>query len=151
MYLTGKPTDTYEQLAARLAQLTNALLDGFPLDQETLTLEGVDDLYQHFDRNHIFLVVDGMIHLTNDGQNVVSFDEGDLVGFTRAFDFPCPTLKADEFVELKAIDRDSFLRHVYSDKRRQHYWSHYLLCQNSLLLNQMAELSKGQQRPTAGF
>lgn len=151
MYLTGKPTDTYEQLAARLAQLTNALLDGFPLDQETLTLEGVDDLYQHFDRNHIFLVVDGMIHLTNDGQNVVSFDEGDLVGFTRAFDFPCPTLKADEFVELKAIDRDSFLRHVYSDKRRQHYWSHYLLCQNSLLLNQVAELSKGQQRPTAGF
>jgi signal-transduction protein with cAMP-binding, CBS, and nucleotidyltransferase domain len=140
-----------EQLSARMQQLTKGLLEGFPLEQAPLPLEGIDDLYQHFDNNQIFLITDGMLHLTHDGQNLVSFDEGDLIGFTRAFDLPCPTLRADEFVEVKLIDRDDFLRHVYSDKRRQHYWSHFLMCQNSLLLNQVAQLSKGQKRPTAGF
>lgn len=151
MYLKGKPTGEAETLTTRLQQLTAVLLEDFPLEQDSLTLEGIDDLYEQFDRNHIFLIVDGMVHLTHEGQTVVSFDDGDLIGFTPSFDFPCPALRADEFVEVKAIDRDAFLRHIYTDKKRQHCWSHYLLCQNSLLLNQIALLSKDQKRLTAGF
>ncbi len=151
MYLPGKPHEATELLSARMQQLTKGMLEGFPLEQDALPLEGIEDLYQHFDNTQLFLITDGMLHLTHDGQNIVSFDEGDLIGFTRAFDLPCPTLRADEFVELKLIDRDSFLRHIYSDKRRQHYWSHFLMCQNSVLLNHVAELSKEQPCPTAGF
>ncbi len=151
MYLPGKPLDAIEQLSLRMQQLTKGLLEGFPLEQDALALEGIDDLYQHFDNNQLFLITDGMIHLTHDGQNLVSFDEGDLIGFTRAFDLPSPTLRADEFVEVKLIDRDTFLRHVYSDKRRQHYWSHFLMCQNSILLNQVAQLTKDQSQTVAGF
>lgn len=151
MYLPGKPHEATDLLSARMQQLTKGLLDGFPLEQESLSIEGIDDLYQHFDNTQIFLITDGILHLAHDGQNLVSFDEGDLIGFTRAFDLPFPTLRAEEFVELKLIDRDSLLRHIYSDKRRQHYWSHFLMCQNSILLNHLAELSKEQTRPTAGF
>jgi len=92
-----------------------------------------------------------MLHLTHNGQNLVSFDEGDLIGFAQAFDLPFPVLRADEFVEVQVIDRDALLRHVYSDKRRQHYWSHYLLCQNSMLVNHIAQLTQEQVRPAAGF
>jgi uncharacterized cupin superfamily protein len=151
MYLPGKSLEATELLSARMQQLTKGLLEGFPLEQDSLPLEGIEDLYQHFDSNQVFLITDGMMHLNHDGQNIVSFDEGDLIGFTRAFDLPCPTLRADEFVEVKLIDRDSLLRHIYSDKRRQHYWSHFLMCQNSILLNHVADLSKEQTRPTAGF
>lgn len=151
MYLPGKPLDDIEQLNARMQQLTKGLLEGFPLEQDALPLEGIDDLYQHFDNNQLFLITDGMIHLTHDGQNLMSFDEGDLIGFTRAFDLSGPTLRADEFVEIKLIDRDTFLRHVYSDKRRQHYWSHFLMCQNSILLNHVAQISKAQSQTIAGF
>lgn len=151
MYLPGKPHETTEALCARMQQLTKGLLDGFPLDQEPLSLEGIDDIYEHFNHSQIFLVTDGMLNLTHEGQNLVSFDEGDLIGFAQSLDFPFPVLRADEFVEVQVIDRDAFLRHIYSDKRRQHYWTHYLLCQNTLLVNHVAELSKGQQRPTAGF
>jgi len=151
MYLPGKPHDGMDKLNTRMQQLTKGLLDGFPMEQEALSLEGVDDLYQHFDNNQIFLITDGMLHLTHDGQNIVSFDEGDLIGFNRAFDLPSPNLRADEFVEVKLIDRDAFLRHVYSDKRRQHYWSHFLMTQNSMLVSQVARLSKSQTQTIAGF
>lgn len=151
MYLPGKPHEATELLSARMQQLTKGLLDGFPLDQEPLSLEGVDDIYEHFNKNQIFLITDGMLNLTHEGQNLVSFDEGDLIGFAQSFDFPFPVLRAEEYVELQLIDRDAFLRHVYSDKRRQHYWTHYLLCQNSIMVNYLAEMSKGQKSPTAGF
>jgi CRP/FNR family cyclic AMP-dependent transcriptional regulator len=151
MYLPGKPHEAMETLYARMQQLTKGLLEGFPLDQEPLSLENVDDLYQHFDSSQLFLITDGMIHLNHEGQNVVSFDEGDLVGLTRAFDLPSPTYRADEYVELQLIDRDALLRHIYSDKRRQHYWSHFLMCQNSLLLNHLAQVSKSQTQTIAGF
>jgi hypothetical protein len=151
MYLPGSPLEAIEQLSTRMQQLTKGLLEGFPLEQAALPLEGIEDLYQHFDSDQLFLVTDGMIHLNHDGKNLISFDEGDLVGLYRAFDLPSPTLRADEFVEIKVIDRDSFLRHVYSDKRRQHYWSHFLMCQNSILLNRIAQLSKDQAQTIAGF
>jgi uncharacterized cupin superfamily protein len=151
MYLPGKPHDAIETLSARMQQLTKGLLDGFPMDQEPLSLEGIDDIYQHFDKDKIFLITDGMLHLSHNGENIVSFDEGDLIGFAPAFGLPFPVLRADEFVEIKLIDRDEFLRHVYSDKRRQHYWSHYLLCQNSMLMNHVAHLTHEQARPVAGF
>ena len=116
MYLPGKPHDAIEILSARMQQLTKGLLEGFPMDQEPLSLEGIDDIYQHFDKDKIFLITDGMLHLSHNGEIIVSFDEGDLIGFAQAFDLPFPVLRADEFVEVKLIDRDDFLRHVYSDK-----------------------------------
>lgn len=151
MYIPGNSLEPIEVLSARLQQLTKALLEGFPLDQDTITLEGIDDLYQQFDADQLFLITDGMIHISHEGQNLVAFDEGDLIGFNRAFELPCPTFKVDEFAEVKLIDRDDFLRHVYSDKRRQHYWSHFLCCQNNILLYQISLLSKSQTQTIAGF
>ena len=49
MYLSGKPHEDIEKLSARMQELTKGLLDGFPLDSEPLSLEGIDDIYQHFD------------------------------------------------------------------------------------------------------
>ena len=128
MYLPGKSIESIEILSARLQQLTEALLEGFPLEEETLTLENIDDLYQHFNADQLFLITDGMIHISHEGHNLIGFDEGDLIGVNRSFNLPSPTFRVDEFVEVKIIDRDAFLRHVYSDKRRQHYWSHFLSC-----------------------
>lgn len=151
MYLPGNPHEDIAKLSARMQQLTNALLEGFILDDEPLSLEGVNDIYQHFDNNKVFLITDGILHLSHEGKNRVSFDEGDLIGFSQSFGLPFPTLRTDEFVQLQVIDRDKLLRHIYSDKRRQHSWSHYLLCQNCMLVHQLAEVSKEQIRPTAGF
>ncbi len=151
MYLNGKPTETLDKLLARLTQLTKELLDGFELNASPITLESIDDLYSHFDRDQLFLVQDGVLYLSKNGQNLVSFDEGDLIGILQAFNMPGPVLRTDEFVELIPIDRERFLRHVYSDKRRQHYWSHLLICQNALLVNYLADMFRDQVRPTAGF
>ncbi|CCK74375.1 MAG: cyclic nucleotide-binding domain-containing protein [Oleispira antarctica] len=151
MYLPGKLHEAMDPIYARMQQLLKGLLEGFPLDQDPVPIENVDDLYQHFDNHQLFLITDGMMHFTHEGQTLISFDEGDLVGFSRAFDLPCPTIRADEFVEIQLIDRDEFLRHIYSDKRRQHYWSHFLMCQNSLLINQLAQVSKEHKQTTAGF
>lgn len=151
MYLLGKPHEAMEAICVHMQQLTKDLLEGFPLDQDPLTLENIDDLYQHFDSNQMFLITDGMMHFTHERQTLVSFDEGDLVGITRAFNLPSPTIRVDEFVEVLLIDRDALLRHIYSDQRRQHYWSHFLVCQNSLLINQLANISKEPRQTISGF
>jgi len=151
MYLNGKPSETTEQLASRIGQLFQTLLEDFEISAAPVSLESVDDLYEVFDRDQIFLVQDGMIHLHKNGHNLVSFDEGDLIGLHQAFDMPAPVLRTDEYVELIPIERDRFLRHVYSDKRRQHCWSHLLVCMNALLVNYLADTVKDQVRPTAGF
>lgn len=151
MYLPGKLSDETERLLQRINQLTQALLEGFELDQEVLTLEGVESLYELFDQHQLFLVQDGMLHYSRNGQTLASFDEGDIVGMMASFEMPTPRLRADEYVELIPIDRDRFLRHVYSDKRRQHYWSHYLMCHNAMLLDYLGTMVKEQVRPAAGF
>lgn len=151
MYLNGKSTETVDKLLPRLQQLTRGLLEGLELNTPPVTLEGVDDLYELFDSDQMFLIQDGMLHLWNNGQNMVSFDEGDLIGTLHSFNMPCPILRTDEYVELIPIDRDRFLRHIYSDKRRQHYWSHFLITQNAMLVNLLAEQFREQVRPTAGF
>lgn len=151
MYLNGSPSEQLEPLLQRLKHLTQTLLDGFPLNNTPITLEGVDDLYDLFDRNQLFLIQDGMLHLNHNGHILTSFDEGDLIGLIHAFNFPTPIFRTDEYVELITIDRDDFLRHVYTDKRRQHAWSHYLICQNAIMMNYLAEQHKAHVKPTAGF
>lgn len=151
MHLQGQSSIAMERLTARLQQLSSALLEGFELESETLTLEGIDDLYEHYDRDQLFLVQDGVLHWHHEGHNLVSFHEGSLVGLLHAFDFPSPQMRADEFVQLTPINRDKFLLHIYSNKRLQHYWSHYLLCQNALLLDYLSQSFKENIRPTAGF
>jgi len=151
MYLPGKTSEDVNQLLQRLRQLTNVLLEDFACEQQAITLEAVENLYELFDRDQLFLIQDGMLHFSRNGQNLASFEEGDIVGVTASFDMAAPILRTDEYVELIPFDRDRFLRHVYSDKRRQHYWSHYLICQNALLLDYLADLVKEDTRPTAGF
>jgi len=151
MYLPGKTSEDVDQLVQRLSQLATTLLDGFELEQQVITLEGVEDLYELFDRDKLFLIQDGMLHFSRNGQTLASFDEGDIVGVAASFDMPAPILRADEYVELIPIDRDRLLRHIYSDKRRQHYWSHFLVCQNAILLDYLGDMVKEQVRPTAGF
>jgi hypothetical protein len=90
-YFVGKPHDAMEAIYARMQQLTKGLLEGFPLDQAPITLENVDDFYQHFDTNQFFLITEGMMHLTHKGQTLVSFDERNLVGITRALNLSGPT------------------------------------------------------------
>lgn len=151
MFLSVQTSEENQQLINRLPQYLQAALEGFELPTNAVTLEGVNNLYDLFDRDKVFIIQDGMLHLDNYGQTLVSFDEGDLVGFTNAFGLPHPGLRTDEYVELLAIDRDAFLQHIYSDPKRAHCWSHYLICINAILTNQLAEQSQALMKPNAGF
>ena len=84
MYLNGKPSESIEQLRNRVGQLVRVLLEDFEIEGTPVSLEGVDDLYELFDRDQLFLVQDGMIHLSKNGQNLLSFDEGDLIGIHQS-------------------------------------------------------------------
>jgi len=151
MYLAGKPSETTAILASRIQQLNKVLLDGFDLQDAPIQLESINNLYESFDRTQLFLVTDGMIHMTHEGHPMVGFEEGDLIGLLNAFDLPCPVYKSEEFVELTPINRDEFLKYIYTDKRRQHYWSHLLLTLHALSVHQASQLTQHHVRPTAGF
>lgn len=151
MYLTSSPSDTVAPLLERIPALTQALLADLDYDTTVITLEGVDNLYDMFDPDKLFLIQDGALQLSHNGYTLVNFEEGDLVGITHSFSVPTPIFRTDEYVELITLDRNEFLRHVYSDKRRLHYWSQYLITLNAVLLNYLAEQHKEQARPVAGF
>lgn len=151
MFINVKTSSENEKLAPQIQYFLKEILADFELKNESITLEGVDNLYELFDQDKIFLIQDGMLNLTHNDQVLCGFDEGELVGVAHSFGFNYPIYKTDEFVELIPIDRDDFLRHVYSDKRRQHYWSNFLICSNAMLMNHLAEHSKTAVRPSAGF
>ncbi|MEC8444622.1 MAG: cyclic nucleotide-binding domain-containing protein [Pseudomonadota bacterium] len=152
MYLNGSETmNGFEQSSPRLQQLVRELIDGFELTAPTLTFENLDDLYEHYDEDTLFLVRDGIISLCSNGTTLVTFEEGELIGISQSFHLSSPTLCTEGFVELQPINRDDFLLHVYGDKRRQHCWSHYMVTLNSLLTNQLADIAKDQIKPAAGF
>ena len=46
MYLPGKPLEAMEPVYARMQQLLKGLFEGFPLDQDPIQLENIEDLYQ---------------------------------------------------------------------------------------------------------
>lgn len=151
MFLNIKPSKEAEALIPRIHELNQLLMDGFTPESEVLTFDNIDNLYELFDRDHLFLIQDGMLHMSNNGQIICSFDEGDIVGITHSFGYTYPILRTDEFVQIVPIKRDAFLQHIYADKRRTHHWSHFLLCQNAILSNQLASISHAQMRPIAGF
>jgi hypothetical protein len=151
MYLIGKTSDAVEQLTNRLQYLSSVLLEGFELSDAPLALENVEDLYELFDKDQLFLVHDGMVYYNHLGQNLIGLDEGDLVGLPAVFGLPTPKLRADEYVELIPINRDDLLKHVYSDPRRMHYWSHYLITQNALMLDQLSIHAQAHNTPHTGF
>lgn len=151
MFLNVKVSAETEQLVQKLKQYSVALLKEFEVDSAPIILEGVDNLYDLYDQDRFFVVNEGVIHFSSNGQILCSFDEGDLVGVTNSFGMPFPTLCTDEYVELVPIERDRFLKFIYSDPKRMHLWSHFLICQNSFLSNQLAEQSKALVKPNAGF
>lgn len=151
MYLQDEGSEVVAQLSQRIQQLVQTLLEGFELPTESVHLEQVENLYDHFDTNQLFLINDGMLHMCHNHTQLASYDEGDLIGLICAFDLPCPVICTDEFVELTPINRDDFLRHVYSDKRLVHYWSHMLMCQNALMMHFLARIAKEDIKPAAGF
>lgn len=140
-----------EQLIQKLKQYSRALFEDYDLPASPIVLESVENLYEMFDRDRFFVVNEGMIHVTNNDQILCSFDEGDIVGITTTFGMPFPTLTSDEYVELLPVSRDDFLKHIYSDPKRTHLWSHFLICQNAFLSLQLSEQTQAQLEPIAGF
>ena len=152
MYLNGtQPTHGDGELPSRLQQLTRELLDGFEFTRACVTYETLDDVYEFFDRDTLFLVQDGIIELSRNGNAILSFEEGDLVGLTQAFHHLSPTLSAEGYVELQPIDRDELLRHIYSDKRRQHCWSHLLVGTNACLISHLEQVMPEEIITASGF
>ena len=152
MYQNGtEPATGFEANSPRLQQLAREMLQGFTFTQNAVTFESVDDLYEHFDEDTLFLVKDGIIDICCNENTLFSCEEGDLIGISQSFHLPSPTLTTDGYVELQPINRDDFLLHIYNDKRRQHCWSHYLVTLNSLLTERLGAMSKEQLKPAAGF
>lgn len=152
MYLNGNAiVPGFEQAAPKLQQLTQEMLEGFEFSQEVITFDGVEDLYELFDENTLFLVQDGIINLTNHDVTLASYDEGDLIGIANSFHLPSPSLGTDGYVELQPINRDDFLMHIYADKRRQHCWTHYLVTTNAVMMNKLSTVADCQAKPAAGF
>ena len=152
MYQNGtEPATGFEVNSPRLQQLAREMLQGFSFSRDPVTFESVDNLYEHFDEDTLFLVCDGIIDLSSNDTTLCSCEEGDLIGISQSFHLPSPTLTTDGFVELQPINRDDFLLHIYGDKRRQHCWSHYLVTLTAMLTERLAAMSKDQVKPTAGF
>lgn len=152
MYQSGiEPGAWLENSSKRLHKLIGDMFDGFEFRQPTVALDAVEDLYEQFNEDTLFLVRDGIINLCSNDVSMLSCEEGDLIGISQSFHLPSPTLATDGYVELQPINRDDFLLHVYADKRRQHAWSHYLVILNSLLTERLAVVSRDQLTPAAGF
>jgi len=152
MYLNGNDhAKGFDETSPRLQQLARELLEGFTNDQPLVTFENLDNLYEQYDEDTLFLVQDGIINLSSNDTSILSYEEGDLIGISQSFHQPSLTLSTDGYVELQPINRDDFLLHIYADKRRQHCWSHYLVTLNSMLTNQLAEITRDQVKPVAGF
>lgn len=151
MFLNIEVSSQTEQLIQQTKQHIAALLQDFELKTVPLIFESLDDLDELFDADQIFLVNDGMIHVTSHDQILVSFDEGDIVGITRSFGVPFPKLSTDDYVELTPIKRDAFLKHIYASPKRMHIWSHFLICQNAFMSNLLAEQTKALMKPVSGF
>ncbi|MEK9766621.1 MAG: aminotransferase class V-fold PLP-dependent enzyme, partial [Thalassolituus sp.] len=152
MYLNGNDNAKgFDETSPRLQQLARELLEGFTNEQPLVTFENLDDLYEQYDEDTLFLVQDGIINLSSNDTTILSYEEGDLIGISQSFHQPSLTLSTDGYVELQPINRDDFLLHIYADKRRQHCWSHYLVTLNSMLTNQLAEITRDQVKPVAGF
>jgi CRP/FNR family cyclic AMP-dependent transcriptional regulator len=152
MYLNGNtPVPGFEQAVPKLQHLAQEMLSGFEFTQDVITFESVEDLYELFDEDTLFLVNDGIINLTSNDVTLISYEEGDLIGIANSFHLPSPCLTTDGYVELQPVNRDDFLLHLYDDKRRQHCWTHYLVTMNAIMMNKISTSTDSQAKPAAGF
>src|SRR5690554_2279586 len=63
MFINVKTSSENEKLAPQIQYFLKEILADFELKNESITLEGVDNLYELFDQDKIFLIQDGMLNL----------------------------------------------------------------------------------------
>ncbi|GMR16670.1 MAG: cAMP-binding protein CbpA [Gammaproteobacteria bacterium] len=78
----------------------------------------------------IFLIKSGTISETYDGQLIVNYENGDLIGTDGLFQKKTTTYENDFAVIVDEYDGQQFIDEITNDKNKVLNWSQYLSCLN---------------------
>ncbi|WP_428241847.1 cyclic nucleotide-binding domain-containing protein [Gynuella sp.] len=151
MYFLGERPEYTEQLFNRIRKISRHLFADLPEPDEIISLAEVEDLYQQYGSDSLYIVAVGTIQGSYEDNTVIVYEEGDLIGLTNCYDLPSLTLTSEDQVELKKYDATKLLRFVTETRERQSIWTSYLVSINAVLTESYSRDLKSQTHLSTGF
>lgn len=151
MYLLGKKSENSSTLLLRIKMLSEYLLADIPEPQSRLNVNEVDDLYEQYKLDAVYVLREGTLIGTFEGNPAVVYETGDIVGLSQCYQLPSPALSSDTPVILDRYEATQFLRFVTESKDKNAVWASYLITLNTAILNAYGELVRARTQPHTGF
>ena len=151
MYLLGKKSENSSTLLLRLKMLSEYLLADIPEPAGRLNLNEVDDLYSQYNLDAVYVLREGALIGSYDGNPAVVYEAGDLVGLSQCYQLPSSSLSSDTPVILDRYEATQFLRFVTDSRDKNAVWASYLITLNTAIMNAYGELVRARTQPHTGF
>ncbi|WP_373186700.1 cyclic nucleotide-binding domain-containing protein [Halopseudomonas sp.] len=151
MYLIGDQPPYAEKLINALQLIPEQLLDGLPPCGEPISLDAVNDLYDHVGNNRIYLLQSGLLHAVIEDKPLFYIQEGDLIGLRQGLNTAPCTYRSDEPLVLVPYDRELLFKHIHGNSQRQEQFTQYILGQAALMSDALAYSRPPEVRPVTGF
>ena len=149
MYLSDNDSAQLSELSGKLKGLTELLLKQCPRG-EPLSIHQSSDLLDTMPPSQLLLMTAGSLHLEHQGNAVVHFEAGDLLGLARSLNLPEGKLVASEACFTR-FSRDDLIAHVNADPELQKHWAYYLICLSTFYRQALTQEKRGQFQPSTGF
>ncbi|BFM12757.1 cAMP-binding protein CbpA [Simiduia litorea] len=149
MYLSDNDSAQISDLSSKLKGLTELLLKDCP-QGETLSVPHSADLFDTRPASQLLLMTSGSVHLEHQGNEVVQYETGDLLGLSRSLQLPEGKLVANQ-ASFISINRDDLIAHVNASAELQKHWAYYLICLCTYFKQALTQEKRGQFQPSTGF
>lgn len=145
MHLLQHDSDQLRDLDLELKQSVRELIVGIPPAAEDFVKVEGDQLFFDPVSEHIYYLEEGEIHLEMEGQTLLSYDAGDIIGLIRPINTAAMTLTCASKVKLIPLHRNNTIEYVCKTRTGQLLWSQYLSNLASIFMEMMSHLPV--QRP----
>lgn len=151
MHLPHKQSDQLTDLGTTLLELSASLLQDLPPVEQAITLPSSQDLFAGQAPERVFQIEKGQVYYRSGAKLVVRFEKGDLIGLSRGLNLASGSYACDGSVVLIPFDFSQFEQRALQSRSDLQCWTRYLLCLSSFYRDALAQETRSEFVPSAGF
>lgn len=152
MHFLVEIPDDCVKLAEEGVQLLKKVLGAAKTPSKEATLQASSDVVKdYFEDDKLYLISEGAVRFSIEGQLFMLFEEGDLLGIDVQRNLESTNISTDFAIKVKVLSKKKFLEIVLGDAELSALWLEYLNSQARLFLRLSGSFLKGGLEPETQF
>lgn len=151
MYLLGEQPIYADKLVKRLQAIPGQLLEGLAPYGEPFEMKNCANLLASLDKEQLFLIDSGLVHVLIDDQPFFYLQQGDLLGIRQGLGLSNYQYATDDTLRLIPYARSDVIQHIADCAERHEQYTLYLLGHSTLLTDALVQLQQPEISTPTGF